>query len=206
MQSNDSEILKENTVPEGEGTAEREYGSKQPGSKQPGSKQPGNEQPGNEQPEEKSEDTLKKELEEISSKLAQAEDKHLRLMAEYDNFRKRSQKEKADIYPEAIARAVEAFLPVIDNFERALGASTSDEKYKSGVDMIYHQLLDALTKLEVKAIDRVGEVFDPNLENAVSRIQDDSLGENVVAEVYQKGYIRGDRVIRHAMVVVANCN
>lgn len=201
MQSNDSEILKENTVPEGEGTAEREYDSKQPGSKQPG-----NEQPGNEQPEEKSEDTLKKELEEISSRLAQAEDKYLRLMAEYDNFRKRSQKEKADIYPEAIARAVEAFLPVIDNFERALGAGTSDEKYKSGVDMIYHQLLDALTKLEVKAIDRVGEVFDPNLENAVSRIQDDSLGENVVAEVYQKGYIRGDRVIRHAMVVVANCN
>lgn len=201
MQSNDSEILKENTVPEGEGTAEREYGSKQPGSKQPG-----NEQPGNEQPEEKSEDTLKKELEEISSRLAQAEDKYLRLMAEYDNFRKRSQKEKADIYPEAIARAVEAFLPVIDNFERALGAGTSDEKYKSGVDMIYHQLLDALTKLEVKAIDRVGEVFDPNLENAVSRIQDDSLGENVVAEVYQKGYIRGGRVIRHAMVVVANCN
>ena len=201
MQSNDSEILKENTVPEGEGTAEREYGSKQPGSKQPG-----NEQPGNEQPEEKSEDTLKKELEEISSKLAQAEDKYLRLMAEYDNFRKRSQKEKADIYPEAIARAVEAFLPVIDNFERALGAGTSDEKYKSGVDMIYHQLLDALTKLEVKAIDRVGEVFDPNLENAVSRIQDDSLGENIVAEVYQKGYIRGGRVIRHAMVVVANCN
>ena len=201
MQSNDSEILKENTVPEGEGTAEREYGSKQPGSKQPG-----NEQPGNEQPEEKSEDTLKKELEEISSRLAQAEDKYLRLMAEYDNFRKRSQKEKADIYPEAIARAVEAFLPVIDNFERALGAGTSDEKYKSGVDMIYHQLLDALTKLEVKAIDRVGEVFDPNLENAVSRIQDDSLGENIVAEVYQKGYIRGGRVIRHAMVVVANCN
>lgn len=196
MQSNDSEILKENTVPEGEGAAEREYGSKQPGSKQPGK----------EQPEEKSEDTLKKELEEISSRLAQAEDKYLRLMAEYDNFRKRSQKEKADIYPEAIARAVEAFLPVIDNFERALGAGTSDEKYKSGVDMIYHQLLDALTKLEVKAIDRVGEVFDPNLENAVSRIQDDSLGENIVAEVYQKGYIRGDRVIRHAMVVVANCN
>ena len=196
MQSNDSEILKENTVPEGEGTAEREYGSKQPGNKQPG----------NEQPEEKSEDTLKKELEEISSRLAQAEDKYLRLMAEYDNFRKRSQKEKADIYPEAIARAVEAFLPVIDNFERALGAGTSDEKYKSGVDMIYHQLLDALTKLEVKAIDRVGEVFDPNLENAVSRIQDDSLGENIVAEVYQKGYIRGGRVIRHAMVVVANCN
>ena len=186
MQSNDSEILKENTVPEGEGTAERECC--------------------NEQPEEKSEDTLKKELEEISSRLAQAEDKYLRLMAEYDNFRKRSQKEKADIYPEAIARAVEAFLPVIDNFERALGAGTSDEKYKSGVDMIYHQLLDALTKLEVKAIDRVGEVFDPNLENAVSRIQDDSLGENVVAEVYQKGYIRGGRVIRHAMVVVANCN
>lgn len=196
MQSNDSEILKENTVPEGEGAAEREYGSKQPGSKQPGK----------EQPEEKSEDTLKKELEEISSRLAQAEDKYLRLMAEYDNFRKRSQKEKADIYPEAIARAVETFLPVIDNFERALGAGTSDEKYKSGVDMIYHQLLDALTKLEVKAIDRVGEVFDPNLENAVSRIQDDSLGENIVAEVYQKGYIRGDRVIRHAMVVVANCN
>lgn len=144
------------------------------------------------------------DLEAAQKELADYKDKYLRLMAEYDNFRKRSVKEKADIYPEATAKAVEAFLPMADNFERALNTETTDEKYKSGVKMIYSQLCEAFKSLGVEVIDRVGETFDPNLENAVSRIEDENLGENVVAQVFQKGYKRGDKVIRHAMVVVAN--
>ncbi len=147
----------------------------------------------------------KADLEAAQKELAEYKDKYLRLMAEYDNFRKRSVKEKADIYPEATAKAVEAFLPMADNFERALNTETTDEKYKSGVKMIYSQLGEAFKSLGVEVIDRVGETFDPNLENAVSRIEDENLGENVVAQVFQKGYKRGDKVIRHAMVVVANC-
>ncbi len=146
----------------------------------------------------------KADLEAAQKELAEYKDKYLRLMAEYDNFRKRSVKEKADIYPEATAKAVEAFLPMADNFERALSTETTDEKYKSGVKMIYSQLGEAFKSLGVEVIDRVGETFDPNLENAVSRIEDENLGENVVAQVFQKGYKRGDKVIRHAMVVVAN--
>ena len=146
----------------------------------------------------------KADLEAAQKELAEYKDKYLRLMAEYDNFRKRSVKEKADIYHEATAKAVEAFLPMADNFERALSTETTDEKYKSGVKMIYSQLGEAFKSLGVEVIDRVGETFDPNLENAVSRIEDENLGENVVAQVFQKGYKRGDRVIRHAMVVVAN--
>lgn len=146
----------------------------------------------------------KTDLDAARKELAEYKDKYLRLMAEYDNFRKRSVKEKADIYPEATAKAVEAFLPMADNFERALSTETTDEKYKSGVKMIYTQLGEAFKSLGVEVIDRAGETFDPNLENAVSSIEDENLGENVVAQVFQKGYKRGDRVIRHAMVMVAN--
>lgn len=149
-------------------------------------------------------ENTKTDLEAARKELAEYKDKYLRLMAEYDNFRKRSVKEKADIYPEATAKAVEAFLPMADNFERALNTETTDEKYKSGVKMIYTQLGEAFKKLGVEVIDRAGETFDPNLENAVSSIEDENLGENVVAQVFQKGYKRGDKVIRPAMVVVAN--
>ncbi len=151
------------------------------------------------------EELLIKENEELKAELAEAKDKHLRLMAEYDNFRKRTAQEKINIYPEATAKTVEAFLPLADNFERALGAETADEKYKAGVMMIYNQLMETFKKLNVEVIDRVGEEFDPNLENAVSQITDESLGENVVAQVFQKGYKMGDKVIRPAMVIVANC-
>lgn len=147
---------------------------------------------------------LTAKLEAAQKELAEAKDKYLRLMAEYDNFMKRTAKEKADIYPEAMAKAIEAFLPMADNFERAMAVETADEKYKSGVMMIYKLMGEAFKSLGVEVIDRVGEEFDPNLENAVSRIEDENLGENVVATVYQKGYKRGDKVIRHAMVVVAN--
>lgn len=157
-------------------------------------------------PEEEDELTLlKKENDEIIKELADLKDKYQRLAAEYDNFRKRTQKEKAEIYPDAMVTAIKEFLPMADNFERAAGAETTDEKYKSGVMMIQNQLSDAFKKLGVEVIDPKGEEFNPELEDAVTQIVDESLGDNVVAEVYQKGYKRGDKVIRPAMVAVANC-
>ncbi len=148
---------------------------------------------------------LKKENEEIIKELADLKDKYQRLAAEYDNFRKRTQKEKAEIYPDAIVAAIKEFLPMADNFERAANAETTDEKYKSGVMMIQNQLSDAFKKLGVEIIDPKGEEFNPELEDAVTQIVDENLGDNVVVEVYQKGYKRGDKVIRPAMVAVANC-
>ena len=156
--------------------------------------------------EEKDELTLlKEENEAIIKELDEYKDKYLRLLAEYDNYRKRAAKEKAEIYPEATARTIEAFLPLADNFERAAAVETSDEKFKSGIMMIYSQLVEVLKTLDVETIDPVGEEFDPNLENAVSTVTDEKHGQNVVAQVYQKGYKRGDKIIRHAMVSVANC-
>ncbi len=151
------------------------------------------------------EELLIKENEEMKSELAAANDKYLRLMAEYDNFRKRSAKERLEIYPDATAKAVEKFLPLADNFERAAAVETADEKYKAGILMIQNQLGEIFKALGVTVIDRVGEKFDPNLENAVMQVVDESLGENVVAAVLQKGYKLGDKVIRPAMVSVANC-
>lgn len=144
------------------------------------------------------------EEEKLKAENADLRDKYLRLMAEFDNFRKRSAKERAEIYPEATANAVEAFLPLADNFERAAQSECSDEKYKAGIMMILDQLANAFKKLGVEEIARVGEQFDPTLENAVSQIEDENLGENVVAQVYQKGYKLKDKVIRPATVVVAN--
>ena len=131
-------------------------------------------------------------------------DKYLRLLAEYDNFRKRSVKEKLDASDNATAKAALEVISVIDNFERAVAAECSDENYKKGVEMIYDQFINVIKKLGVEEIDALGKEFDPNLHNAVTQIEDESLGENVVAQVYQKGYKLGDKVIRCAMVVVAN--
>lgn len=131
-------------------------------------------------------------------------DKYLRLLAEYDNFRKRSLKEKLDASAEATAKAAVEIISVIDNFERAMAAECTDENYKKGVEMIYGQFTDVIKKLGVEEIDSLGKPFDPNLHNAVSQTEDESFGENTVSQVYQKGYKLGDRVIRTAMVVVAN--
>ena len=150
-------------------------------------------------------EALKAENEAVIQELDETKDKYLRLMAEYDNYRKRTAKERLEIYPEATAKAVEAFLQVADDFENALNSPTTDEAYKQGVAMIFAELGDAFKKLGVEVIDRVGEEFDPNLENAVNQIVDESLGENTVAQVFRKGYKLGDKVIRPAMVVVANC-
>ena len=149
------------------------------------------------QPEKTEEEKLKEQLDE-------SKDKYLRLMAEYDNFRKRSAKERLEITATATGNAIGEILPVIDNFERALQTETQDESYKAGVQMIFNQFMEALKKLNVEIIDPTGEVFDPNIANAVNQIEDPELGENVVAQTFQKGYKIGDKVIRYAMVVVAN--
>ncbi len=156
-------------------------------------------------------DTLKQDLaektaaaEKAQAALADLNDKHLRLMAEYDNFRKRSQREKEAIFPEAVKTAVEAFVPVVDNFERALTVQTADEEFKKGMAMIYTAMQDALKKLGVEEIAAKDQPFDPALHNAVMHIEDEALPENTVCEVFAKGYKLGDLVIRHAMVKVAN--
>ena len=125
-------------------------------------------------------------------------------MAEYDNFRKRSAKEKAEIYSDAAANTISQILPVYDNFERALASETSEESYRQGVEMIFKQFSDMLTKLGVEILNPLGEEFNPDIANAVTQVSDESLGENVVAQVLQKGYKLGDKVIRYAMVSVAN--
>ena len=135
---------------------------------------------------------------------AAADDRFLRLAAEYDNFRKRTAKEKESIWTEAKAQTVAAFLPVYDNLERALKQATSDEAYKKGVELTMKGLQDAMTKLGVERINAEGETFDPNLHNAVMHVQDATVGENTVVEVFQQGFTCGEKVIRFAMVKVAN--
>ena len=137
-------------------------------------------------------------------KLLQEHDNYLRLAAEYDNFRKRSQREKDALYTEIRAETVAKFLPVYDNLERALAQQTADEAYKKGVEMTMTQLTGILENLGVKIFGEVGEAFDPEKHNAVMHCEDESLAENVIAEVFQKGFIVGEKVIRFAMVRVAN--
>ena len=131
-------------------------------------------------------------------------DKYLRLAAEYDNFRRRSQKEKEAIYDDVKADTVKKFLPVYDNLERALKQGTEDEAYRKGVEMIMNQFNATLEKLGVTPIECLGEKFDPALHNAVMHVDDEEKGENEIVEVFQKGFKLGDKVIRFAMVKVAN--
>ena len=144
------------------------------------------------------------EADALRKALADKEDQYLRLAAEYDNFRKRSQKEKEGIYQGAKSDAVAAFLPVYDNLERALKQETADEAYKKGVEMTMAGLKEILSKLGVEEIPALGETFDPALHNAVMHVEDESAGENTVVDVFQAGFRLGDKVIRFAMVKVAN--
>ena len=128
----------------------------------------------------------------------------LRLAAEYDNYRKRTAKEKENLWTDAKADTVQAFLPVYDNLERALKQETADEAYKKGVEMTMSQLKEVFAKLGVTEIEAQGKPFDPNLHNAVMHIEDENLEENTVAQVFQAGFMLGDKVIRFAMVQVAN--
>ena len=134
-------------------------------------------------------------------------DKYRRTMAEFDNFRKRTEKEKASMYEIGARDIIEKILPVVDNFERGLATIPEDEKnapLAEGMDKIYKQLTKVLEDAGVKEIEACGAEFDPNFHNAVMHVEDDSLGENVVAEVLQKGYTYRDTVVRHSMVKVAN--
>lgn len=150
-----------------------------------------------EQKEPTSEEKLQKEFDETK-------DKYLRLMAEYDNYRKRTAKQMLENTATVRGDTIAQILPVYDNFERAANAESSDETYKAGVQMIFTQMGEAMKKLGVEIIDPTGEVFDPNVSNAVSQIEDPELGENIVAQTFQKGYKIGGKIIRYAMVVVAN--
>lgn len=143
-------------------------------------------------------------LEQAKAAQAQEHDQFLRLAAEYDNFRKRTQREKDGIYQDAVADTVKKFLPVYDNLERALHHETADEAYKKGVEMTLTELVKILDALGVKPFGEAGEIFDPQRHNAVMHIEDESLEENVIAEVFQTGFAHGDKVIRFAMVKVAN--
>ena len=131
-------------------------------------------------------------------------DSYLRLAADYDNFRKRTIKEKEASYGNGKADAVAKMLPVYDNLERALNQSTEDAAYKKGVEMTMNELVKIFTGLGVEIFGNVGEEFDPNIHNAVMHTEDESLGENVISMVFQKGFKIGDKVVRFAMVQVAN--
>ena len=137
-------------------------------------------------------------------KYNQERDAHLRLAAEYDNFRKRTIKEKEASYGNGKSDAVAKILPIYDNLERALNQPTEDAAYKKGVELTMTELLKILTGLGVEVFGQPGESFDPALHNAVMHTEDESLGENVISQVFQKGFRLGDRIIRFAMVQVAN--
>lgn len=144
------------------------------------------------------------EAEALQAELAAKEDQYLRLAAEYDNFRKRSAKEKESIWSDAKGDTAAAFLPVYDNLERALKQPCGDEAYAKGVEMTMNQLKEVFSKLGITEIPALGEPFDPNVHNAVMHVEDDSVGENTIVEVFQAGFKNGEKVIRFAMVKVAN--
>ena len=139
-----------------------------------------------------------------TAEYAALNDKYLRLCAEYDNFRKRSQKEKDSLYADIKAETLKKFLPVYDNLVRALDQSTEDEAYRRGVEMIMTQFNTTMEKLGVTEIESLGQKFDPAFHNAVMHVEDAEKGENEIVEVFQKGFLMGDKVIRFAMVKVAN--
>lgn len=140
----------------------------------------------------------------VEKAVAEEKEKYLRLAAEYDNFRRRTQKEKESLYGDIKADALTKFLPVYDNLERALKQETADEAYRKGVEMIMTQFVSTMEKLGVTEIEAQGEKFDPAKHNAVMHVDDESCGENEVVEVFQKGFKLNDKVIRFAMVKVAN--
>lgn len=155
--------------------------------------------------EEAAEEASEGKTEELEKELAASKEAHIRTLAEYDNYRKRSTREKEAAYGDSKAACLSELLPVLDNFDRALATGDSDiESFKKGMEMIYTNLTDILTKLGVEAFGENGEAFDPNIHNGVMHIENEELGENVISEVFSKGYRIGDRILRPAMVQVAN--
>ena len=146
------------------------------------------------------------EVERLKAELASEQDKYMRLFAEYDNFRRRSAKESERIYADAYSDAVTQILPIIDNLERATQYSKDDpdSAMAKGIELTIKSCVEALNKMGVFEIEALGKQFDPNLHNAVMHVEDEAFGENEIAEVFMKGYIKGDKVIRFSMVKVAN--
>ena len=140
----------------------------------------------------------------LAEELEETKRKYLMMLAEYDNFRKRAQKERENAYSDAYADALTSLLPVFDNIERA-SAFTGSDGMAEGITMIIHQFENALTSMGVEAYGAVGDEFDPNIHNAVMQEENEEFGENTVSDVFQKGYKRGEKIIRFAMVKVANC-
>ena len=151
---------------------------------------------------ENKEKELNEQISKLKDELADVKDRHTRLIAEFDNLKKRSAKEREGLYNSIIGDIISSLLPVIDNLEKATEAETKDEEYK--IELVLKQFKDVLTANGVKEIEAVGQPFDPELHEAVSMIQDEKLGEKIVAQEYRKGYMIGNKVIRHSMVVVAN--
>lgn len=152
----------------------------------------------------KTQDSKEAIKEAVEKAVKEEKEKYIRLAAEYDNFRRRSQKEKESLYGDIRADVLTKFLPVYDNLERALKQETADEAYRKGVEMIMNQFVATMDKLGITEIEAQGETFDPEKHNAVMHIDDEAYGENEVVEVFQKGFKLGDKVIRFAMVKVAN--
>jgi len=150
-------------------------------------------------------EALKKQLEEEKARADELNDKYLRVAAEYENFRKRTQNERNNIYKDAVSDTLGGLLPILDNLQYASKYSGGDaEQVAQGLTMILSKLPETLEKMNIKAFGEAGEAFDPNLHNAVLHVEDETLGENVIAEVLQCGYMYGDKVLRYAMVKTAN--
>lgn len=149
---------------------------------------------------------LEAELEALRAELASEQDKYTRLYAEYDNFRKRSAKERESVYGDAYCDALTQLLPVLDNMERAaqFTADDADSPMAKGLELTLKSLVETMNKMGIYEIEALGKEFDPNLHNAVMHVEDETVGENVVVEVFMKGYAKGDKVLRYAMVKVAN--
>ena len=190
--------------PEGKAEAEQTAASGQE-TPETEEKQPENKEEAKEEqkPEEKAPEKAPAE-EKKSGDYAALNDRYLRLCAEYDNFRKRSQKEKDALYGDVRANTLKAFLPVYDNLVRALAQPTEDEAYKKGVEMIMAQFKATMEKLGVSEMDCLGKTFDPAFHNAVMHVDDPEKGDNEIVEVFQQGFVMGGKIVRHAMVKVAN--
>lgn len=154
--------------------------------------------------EEKKIKKLQKKIDEQKQFLEESDDRIKRLIAEFDNFKKRSNKERTGMYNSVMGDVITALLPAIDNLEKAANAESTDEQYKNGVEMVLTQFKDVLKANGVEEIKAVGEPFDPSLHEAVSTVEDENLGPKVIKEEFRKGYKIGDKVLRHSLVVVAN--
>lgn len=181
----------ENTPPAGDSEAEAPQDNNQ-------------QQDNNKKKKEHHESAQKQEIESLKAQLADANDKYLRMLAEYDNFRRRSAKEREGVWASAVSDTIKELLPIADNLERAQAAEGDADTIRRGLEMTMGAMNDMLKKLGVEAFGAAGEDFDPAIHNAVMHVEDESLGENKIAEVFQRGYRIGDKVVRFAMVKVAN--